>query len=651
MDFTPIFQQLVEAPPEANAAVGVLIGVIKAVAVEKYNNVNLNLLIHEAATRLVIIAEYTHGQWDHAPGELKACLDEFTDIFVQYIDISWRFLQKLLKVAKKSLTSSWGSVLRYRTREQQIMCLADELRNFEYPIFVIFPVLMSEEEILKLHLKLAIRLNTLLTMNEVLSRLASRADVRLLANSNSPLALMGRNTIMAELAGTDLVYYIKEEFTDIRLICPDHSPLPEKAPDYLGVSVTLHEAHHKSGRAFIVKKYEGHGKNESQERKQKTNNVERFQDWLTRTIGSCPTETIEGLYHMQLIDFQLRRKIRCALPLFSSGVVGRHMWGETALGYSDIDIVSDFRPQKGISIICGFLAGALYWMSDTATNIHSVVTIDRQMTIEDVGKSLFAHQWLGPVRALVQCDVPIALGDIGYIPNASSREIWKFQVLGNIHNLMLELPLASNSICPYKLRPADAPRWEYEECNKPILPEPDIITFEGRPVYKRYTLTYDGRPATSVMNYHYSWISPSEVWKFFSRHVLQFVSDHNLSISPYELRLATLVNVESGYLLELDKGDIAPPWDESCTSEVASVPIHHCQPPTVYVFEPLEECVFKCSGEPVVSKIIRASFSPEPDWIHESPWPVNTENRDGFTLTNNEDYLIEYYQLPMGTAA
>ncbi|KAF8508979.1 hypothetical protein BU17DRAFT_70633 [Hysterangium stoloniferum] len=624
MDFALIFLQLAEVPiqgPEADAAVGVLIEVMNAVTVEKYNNVNLNLLIHEAATRLVIIAEYTHGQWDHVPGELKACLDEFTDIYVQYIDILWRFLQKLLKVAKKSLTSSWGSVLRYRTPNVDL-----------------------------------------------------RADVRLLANSNSPLALMGRNTIMAELAGTDLAYYIKEEFTDIRLICPDHSPLPEKAPDYLGVSVTLHEARHKSGHALIVKRDPnnlqligfGSWKDDILFHVYQCpqNNVERFQDWLTRTIGSCPTETIEGLYHMQLIDFQLRRKICCALPPFSSGVVdirargGKLQWSliysgeftdglpdvtETAVGYSQIDIVSDFinsQPQKGISIICGFFAGALHWMSDTTTNIHSVVNIDRQMTIEDVGKSLFAHQWLGPVRALVQCDVPIALGDIGYIPNASSGDTWTFQVVGNIHNLMLELPLASNSVWSGKLRPADTPRWEYEECNKPMRPDPDIIAFEGREVYKRYTLTYDGPPAPSVTswwNNSYSWISPREIWKFFSRHVLQFVSDHSLPISPYELRLVTLVNVESAYSLEFDEDDIEPPWDESYASEAASVPIHHRQPPTVYVFEPLEECVLKCSGGPAVSKIRRASFSPEPDWIHESPWPVNTECRNGFTLTNYEE--------------
>jgi len=69
------------------------------------------------------------------------------------------------------------------------------------------------------------------------------------------------------------------------------------------------------------------------------------------------------------------------------------------------------------------------------------------------------------------------------------------------------------------------------------------------------------------------------------------------------------------------------------------------------VFEPLEEYTLNSSGGLVLSKTLRASFSPEPDWIHESSWPFNLERFEGFTLTNScNDYLIEYYQLPDGTA-
>ncbi|KAF8508787.1 hypothetical protein BU17DRAFT_70710 [Hysterangium stoloniferum] len=376
------------------------------------------------------------------------------------------FLHGLLKVAKQSNTpSSVVTMIFHRIREQQVDNLSEQLRIIESSTSV------------------AIGLNASLVVSDLLATVTSRnseatnllADMRFLMKSNSSLAWLGRDIMIDELAGNDVF-----------------------------------EAQCTSGEAVIVKVYEGHGKNQSPERAQKA-------DWLTRTLKYYPMETIEGIYRMELIDFQVQRGIRCALPPFSSSLV--HL--DPEIGYSQIDISTNktskadknpSKPQPGIDIVCGFFAGSLFWMSDTTTSIEEIVDNDRHMSIEQVGISLFAYQWLGPCRALVQSDVPIALGNIGYMPKSSSGEAWN------------------------NLPPA----------------EPEVVAFEGQPVYKKYT--YIDPPVTSAMNWMncYVWISPRDIWKFYSRYVMQFINDHNLSISPYDLQLVTLANVECSFALYLD---------------------------------------------------------------------------------------------------
>ncbi|KAF8515232.1 hypothetical protein BU17DRAFT_68012 [Hysterangium stoloniferum] len=201
-------------------------------------------------------------------------------------------------------------------------------------------------------------------------------------------------------------------------------------------------------------------------------------------------------------------------------------------------------------------------------------------------------------RALVQSGVPIALGDIG---------------------LLQELPRAPHSVFPYKSRPADAPLCEYKAWNNPPPAEPEVITFEDQPVCKKYT--YIDPPVTSAMNWMncYVWISPREIWKFYSRYVMQFIKDHNLSISPYDLQLVTLANVECSFALYPDDercqtASLSPSGTSLvCRRHPVASPKRF--PPTVYLFETIEEYNIKGSGEPAVTKICRASLSSEPDWI------------------------------------
>ncbi|KAF8508973.1 hypothetical protein BU17DRAFT_70628 [Hysterangium stoloniferum] len=599
MDFAPILLQLSNLPPqtpEVSVAVNLMIQVISTVVTTKNNAAKLSFLVHAAATHLVVISEYTHDQKNHPPDALKADRVAFVG-----------FLHRLLKVAKQSDTpSSVATIMLYPSRERQIDNLSDQLRNIESSTSV------------------AIGLNASLVMNDLLATVTSRnseatnllADMRFLMKSNSSLAWPGRDVMTDDLAGTDLSLFTRSDIRLTRMICPDHSPVPDRAPDYLGVFVRVFEAQCTNGQAVIAKVYEGHGKNQSCERAQKA-------DWLTRTLKYCPKETIEGIYRM-----------------FSSGIVDL----DPEIGYSQIDISTNktskadqkpSEPQPGIDIVCGFFAGSLFWMSDTTTSIEEIVDNDRHMSIEQVGISLFAHQWLGPCRALVQSGVPIALGDIGYMPKSSFGEVGTFQVLGNIHNLLQELPRAPHSVFPYKSRPADAPFCEYKAWNNLPPAEPEVITFEGQPVCKKYT--YIDPPVTSAMNWMncYVWISPREIWKFYSRYVMQFIKDHNLSISPYDLQLVTLANVECSFALYLDDDLVEPFRDEP-----------------LYLFETIEEYKIKGSGEPVVTKICRASFSSELDWIQESPWPCYTEKCEGFSLVNYcQDYLIEYYQLPRHKAS
>ncbi|KAF8499389.1 hypothetical protein BU17DRAFT_102795 [Hysterangium stoloniferum] len=577
MDFAPILRQLPNLPPqppEVSVAVNLMIRVINTVVTTKSNVAKLSFLVHTAATHLVIILKYSHAQWNHPPDGLKAYGVAFVGL-----------LHGLLKVAKGSnAPSSVVTMIFRRIRKREIDNLSEQLRNIEYSTSV------------------AIGLNASLVVNDLLATVTSRnseatnflADMRFLMKSNSSLAWPGRDVMTDDLAGTDLSLFTRSDIRLARIICPDHSPVPDRAPDYLGVSIRVFEAQCTSGEAVIVKVYEGHGKNQSPERAQKALDPE--------------------------------------------------------IGYSQIDIVTDFEPQPGIDIVCGFFAGSLFWMSDTTTSIEEIVDNDRHMSIEQVGISLFAYQWLEPCRALVQSDAPIALGDIGYMPKSSSGEVGTFQVLGNIHSFLQELPRAPHSVFPYKSRPADAPFCEFKAWNNLPPAEPEVVAFEGQPVYKKYT--YIDPPVTSAMNWMncYVWISPREIWKFYSRYVMQFINDHNLSISPYDLQLVTLANVECSFALYLDDDLVEPFRDESCMSEAPSVASQKRSPPTVYLFETIEEYKIKGSGEPVVTKICRASFSSEPDWIQESPRPCCTETSEGFSLVNYcQDYLIEYYQLPVGS--
>ncbi|KAF8508978.1 hypothetical protein BU17DRAFT_70632 [Hysterangium stoloniferum] len=570
MDPAPLLRELVitfPQDPAVGVAVGLMIEMIVIVGGAKNNIGGFNYLVYETATRLVAIIKYMHGRWDDAP-VIRACLGDFEV-----------FLQRFLNVVKQyQRSSTFATIFRYRSCQRDIDKLSRQLKDIERS---------TVKQLFKFSYKLAINMHSTTAVNIFCAAVDSQnlAYTKLLAEMRI-LILRAENTIPVELAGKDLLYFTRQEFELTRLICPDHAPLPQHAPDYLGLLVRLFEARHKNGQVMLIKVYEGRGKNQSNQRQKafhKTLHYNKtiwnhvllqiigssswldtipFHDWLCRTWESRPAETIEGLYCMkesykELIDFQKQQNVRCIVDVRRQGgelkwsliysgelIDGEPYVSDAALGYSQIDIVSDFQPQKGIEI--SRRSGHRY----LATN----------------GWGLVEH----------------------------------------------------SPVFPYKPRPIDAPCLEYKEWGSPELPEPEIVTFEGKPIYKRYTLPQPPVTASRDWMNCYTWISPREIWKFWSHFAPKFIKENNLSLSPHDLQLVTLADAECAYALYLET--------DQCQSAMSSL----------------------CGMRIIYSRHRRSTvtIAYHPRYMYLNPL---TNAGEKTQLRLYYSYLVEYYQLPQGT--